>query len=149
MLPPLKNEDYFNALGEFKRTLEAVDYRYSCGDLIFPDDHPTAKIITQRVNLTCESKIEKEYYNPGERELVTVDVCIHCGDEGGSDYLYKQKELESMNKSGGKQCYPICKLCLAEGKKIVSYTKKKTNQVQKRKENQASKNAEASKRRKG
>ena len=146
---PLKNDAYFNAVGEHKRTLESVDYRHSCGDLIFADEHPTAKIITQRLNLTCESKMEKEYYNPGERDLVTVDVCIHCGEEGGSDFLYNQKELEAMKKSGGKMCYPICKLCLAEGKKIETYTKKKTNQTQKRKEDLANKNAGASKRRKG
>jgi hypothetical protein len=148
LFAPLKNDGYFQALGEFKRTLESIGYRYSCGVLIFSDEHPRAKIITQRLNITCESKIEKAYYNPGERDLKTVDICIHCGEEGEPDFLYRQDELEEMNKTGGKQCYPICKLCLAAGKKIETYTKKKTNALQKRKEDAANKNAEASKRRK-
>jgi len=63
--------------------------------------------------------------------LKLVDICIHCGDEGSSEYLFGQTELEEQNKTDGKQCYPICKLCLDEGKKVVAYPKKKTNQTQK------------------
>ena len=74
-----------------------------------------------------------------------VDICIHCGDEGSSEYLFGQPELEKKNKTGGKQCYPICKLCLDEGKPVVTYPKKKTNQSTKRKEVNAIKVAGAAK----
>ena len=116
--------------------------------MIFPDDNPTAKIIAQRINLTCESMIEKSYYNVEGRDLKTVPICIHCGEKGGSDFLFQQTELENKNKTGGKKCYPICELCLNEGKKVVTYGERnKTNQTQKRKEDRANKAAEASKRR--
>lgn len=141
-------DGFLGALGELKRTLESIDYRYSCGDLIFSDEHPTSKIIAQRVNLTCESMIEKSYYNVERRGLKTDPICIYCGEKGDSDFLFQQAELESMRKSGGNKCYPICKLCLNDGKKVVAYSKSRTNQTQKRKEDRANKVAEASKRRK-
>eukprot|EP00956_Cyclotella_meneghiniana_P032314 scaffold88197_cov37-Cyclotella_meneghiniana.AAC.1 len=125
------------------RTLEAVDHRFSCGDLIFSDEHPTGKVITQRLNLTCESRIETAYYNVEGRGLRTKPICIHCGEHGDSDFLYQQEDIEAMNKSSGKQCYPICKLCLGKGKKVIPYAGKKTDQAQKRKEYQNNKNAEA------
>eukprot|EP00956_Cyclotella_meneghiniana_P025642 scaffold53876_cov80-Cyclotella_meneghiniana.AAC.5 len=142
-------EAFLGASGELKRTMESIDYRYSCGDLIFPDGHPTSKIIGQRINLTCESPIEKSYYNvEGRTGFLTTPICIHCGEKGGSDFLFQQAELESMNKSGGQRCYPICKLCLNAGKKIETYPRKKTNNTQKRTEDRANIAAEASKRRK-
>ena len=147
LFTPLKNDEYARAQGELQRTLESVDYRFSCGDLIFSDEHPSGKTITQRLNLTCESRIETAYYNVEGRGLKTKSICIHCGEHGDSDFLYQQEDIEAMNKSGGKQCYPICKLCLGEGKKVIHYAGKKTDQAQKRKEDYNNKNAEASKRR--
>ena len=137
----------------WQNKLESIDQRYSCGDLLFDDGHPVANIITQQQQLTCESPIEKAYYyNHAERALKLVDICIHCGDEGSCEYLFGQTELEEQNKTDGKQCYPICKLCLDEGKKVVAYPKKKTNQTQKRKEataNKATAAAAAKKSKKG
>ena len=128
--------------------MESIGYRYSCGDSIFPDGHPTSKIIAQRINLTCESPIEKSYYDVEGRGFLAAPICIHCGEKGGSDFLFQQAELESMNKTGGKCCYPICKLCLNAGEKIESYKQKRTNQTQKRTEDRANIAAKASKRRK-
>ena len=93
-------------------------------------------MIAQRQALTCESDIEKEYYNCAGRGLDCVDICIHCGEKGGCgcDFLLGQKQLEERNKTAGRQCYPICVHCLDNGKKIVTYSKAKTNQSQKRKE---------------
>ena len=139
---------FLGASGELKRTMESIGYRYSCGDLIFPDGHPTSKIIAQRINLTCESPIEKSYYDVDGRGFLAAPICIHCGEKGGSDFLFQQAELESMNKTGGKCCYPICKLCLNAGEKIETYKQKRTNQTQKRTEDRANIAAEASKRRK-
>ena len=48
----LTGEEYLEVSSELTRTLESIDYRFSCGDLIFPDEHPTGKIIVQRMNLT-------------------------------------------------------------------------------------------------
>ena len=53
-----------------------------------------------------------------------------------------------MNKTGGKCCYPICKLCLNAGKKIEVYKSKRMNVTQKRTEDRSNTAAEASKRRK-
>lgn len=77
---------------------------YSCGDLLFDDDHPQSEVIAQRQQLTFESMIEKAYYNPlreHERALKLVPICIHCGNQGSSDYLFGQPELERENLTGG------------------------------------------------
>lgn len=65
---------------QLQQKLEAIDFRYSCGDLVFDDDHPVSKVIGQRQNLTCESAVEKAYFNHKERALKLQDVCIHCGE---------------------------------------------------------------------
>ena len=69
------------------------------------------------------------------------DICIHCGEGGSSEFLYRQAELENQGKTGGRQCYPICKLCLGAGKKLAFYPKKKTNMTKKRKEDAMNKAA--------
>eukprot|EP00985_Skeletonema_marinoi_P007014 scaffold3067_cov89-Skeletonema_marinoi.AAC.1 len=42
-----------------KEKLESVSGRYSCGDLLFEDSDPFSKVLVQKLNLTCESQIEK------------------------------------------------------------------------------------------
>ena len=101
-----------------------------------------SNVIAQRQALTCESDIEKEYYKCAGRGLDCVDICIHCGEKGGCDFILGQKQLEERNKTAGKKCYPICVHCLDSGKKIVTYLKAKTNQSQKRKEEASAKIAE-------
>ena len=76
------SEEYHDAAIAWHQKLESIDHRYSCGDLIFDDDHPVASTITQRQQLTCQYKIEKAYYNNAERGLKLDDICIHCGDGG-------------------------------------------------------------------
>ena len=121
--------------------MKEIDFRYSCGDLIFEDDHPVSEVLGQRQNLNFESQIEKSYYNCSERGLKLPDICIHCGEGGSSEFLYRQAELENQGKTGGRQCYPICKLCLGAGKKLAFYPKKKTNMTKKRKEDAMNKAA--------
>ena len=70
-----------------------------------------------------------------------LEICIHCGEGGNSDFLLGQAELEAKGKTEGKQCYPICTMCLGKGKDIPKYPKKKTNQTKKRKEEVANKAA--------
>ncbi|KAL7552225.1 hypothetical protein ACHAWF_016995 [Thalassiosira exigua] len=137
-----KKDDAYNEAAEaLERKLESISFRYSCGDLIFDDDHPVGKVITQRQQLTCESKVERAYYNHDERALKVDDVCIHCGEEGSDNFLLRQAQLEARNMTGGKQCFPICLDCVEMKKKVLCYPKKKTNKSQKRKEDQATKSA--------
>ena len=56
--------------------------------------------------------------------------------------------MEDKNKTGGKECYPICKVCFDAGEDIVKYPKKKTKHAQKRKEVAANKSAQKNKRKK-
>ena len=136
-----QSHDYRNADKAWQQKLESIGERYSCGDLIFNDNEPTEMIITQRQQLTCQSRIETAYYNCIDRAVKLDDICIHCGNGGSSDYLLRQSELLKLNKTVGKECYPICKPCLKEGKRVVVYPKKKTKQTQKRKEDTANKAA--------
>ena len=133
------NAEYEDAIKLWQQKMEAIDFRYSCGDLVFEDDHPVSKVLAQRQALSCESQIEKAYYNLEERALKLLDICIHCGEGGDSDFLLGRAELEAKGKTEGKQCYPICTMCLGKGKAIVKYPKKKTNQTKKRKEEVAKK----------
>ena len=80
-----------NARKELKDRLESISHMYSCGDLIFKDDEASGKVITQRLNLSCESPIEKCYYNTEGRAFQTPDICIHCGAGGSSDFIFGQK----------------------------------------------------------
>ena len=90
------------------------------------------KVITQYQKPTCESQIGNN--TPG-RSLKLTDICIHCGDRGGSDFLLLgQSELMRHNKVRNKTCYPICITCLDGGKKTFTYPKKKTTENQKRRE---------------
>ena len=121
--------------------MEGLDFRYSCGNLVFEDDHPVSKVLAQRQALNCKSRTENAYYNLEERALKLPDICIHCGEGGSNDFLLGQAELEAKGKTEGKRCYPICTLCLGKGKPVMKYPKKKTNQTKKRKEEVANKAA--------
>ena len=136
-----QSDEYRNAAKAWQQKLESIGERYLCGDLVFNDNEPTTMIITQRQQLTCQSRIETAYYNCIDRAVKLDDICIHCGNGGSSDYLLRQSELLKLNKTGGKECYPICKPCLEEGKRVVVYPKKKTKQTQKRKEDTENKAA--------
>ena len=122
-----------------RRLNQSISFRYSCGDLAFDGGHSVSKVLAQRQSISCESPVEKAYYNTPDRGLKFADVCIHCGEIGSTDFLLRQGELEQRNKTDGKQCYPICTPCLDAGKKIMTYPKKKTRQSQKRKEATAKK----------
>ena len=115
--------EYQEARLAIRQQMESVSDRYSCGDLLFDDGHPLSTVIAQKQNLTCESQIEKGYYNKaGERMLKLKDLCIHCGaqaDEEEDGFLLKMPQLRERNLAGGKMCYPICSPCLDSGKKVV------------------------------
>ena len=70
---------YAREAGTLKQKLELISGRYSCGDLLFDDSDPLSKVLVQKLNLTCESQIEKGYYSNAERSLKLQDICIHCG----------------------------------------------------------------------
>jgi hypothetical protein len=117
--------DFSAARVALHQKLESVSGRYSCGDLLFDDSHPLSKVIVQKQSLTCESPIEKGYYNKQGRALSLKDVCIHCGEQGGDDFLLKTPQLQSRSMTGGYKCFPICVYCLENGKKVVKMGGKK------------------------
>eukprot|EP00581_Thalassiosira_minuscula_P012282 CAMPEP_0183718134 /NCGR_PEP_ID=MMETSP0737-20130205/11470_1 /TAXON_ID=385413 /ORGANISM="Thalassiosira miniscula, Strain CCMP1093" /LENGTH=229 /DNA_ID=CAMNT_0025947633 /DNA_START=271 /DNA_END=960 /DNA_ORIENTATION=+ len=127
------NDGYVAAMGALQQKLESVSESYSCGDLLFNDDHPLSKILVQRQNLSCESQIEKGYYNNTERRLKLKDICVYCGAMGSSDFLYGMEELRSQCRTGGFKCLPICADCLGNGRKIVTVGKKDVLQERKEK----------------
>ncbi len=132
-----KDNAYNKAAKALQQKLESISFRFLCGDLIFDDGHPIGKVITQRQQLTCESKIERAYYNHKERALKLEDVCIHCREEGSNDFLLCQEQLEARNMTAGRQCFPICVDRVGKKKKVALYLKKKANNSQKCKEAQA------------
>ena len=73
---------YIGAITALQQKLESVSDRFSCGDLIFEDDDPLSKAVVQKKNLTCETRIERGYYNHRERALKLRALCVHCGEHG-------------------------------------------------------------------
>mgnify|MGYP005688397425 CR=1 FL=1 len=117
--------------------MEAIDFWYSCGDLVFEDDHLVSKVLAQRQALSCESQIEKAYYNLEERALKLRDIYIHCGEGGDSDFLLGQAELEAKGKTEGKQCYTQSAQCAWERERLSQNTQRK-RQTKQRKERKRS-----------
>ena len=126
--------DYKNVSVALQQKYESVSERFTCGDLLFPDNHPFSRLLAQRTNINCESQIEKAYFNVPVRGFKTQDACIHCGEgcreERKSDFLLGQEELQERNATAGYSCYPIGTMCLDGGKKVVMYNERKPNLVQ-------------------
>ena len=121
-----KEEEFATANLALRQKIESVSGYYSCGDLLFDDDHPLSKVIVQKQSLTCESQIEKGYYANANRSLKVKMICIHCGVLGNDDkeFLYCMPQLLEKNMTEGYDCYPICVDCIASGKKVVKGSKK-------------------------
>ena len=68
---------------------------FSCGDLLFADDHHLSKVLVQKKNLTCESPIKKGYYNHPERKLELKKCCVQCGEMGPNDFLLCLPEFQA------------------------------------------------------
>ena len=127
------DEVYSAALVALQQKLESVSARYSCGDLLFDDDHHLSKVLVQKKNLTCETPIEKGYYNHKERGLKLKDICSHCGEMGSSEFLLGTPELQKRSMTDGFKCFPICVDCLSIGKKPTHIGKKDAMQAKKEK----------------
>ena len=118
-------EESFNAAATaLQQKMESVSSRFSCGDLLFDDTHHLSKILVQKQDLTCESRIEKAYFNHKDRKLTLPDICIYCGEEGGDDFLLREPQLRVRRLTEGKNCYPICTDCLKCGRKVVKSGRK-------------------------
>lgn len=87
----------------------------------------------QQQALTCESRIEKGYFNHKDRKLKLPDICIHCGEEGAEDSLLSQPQLIERKLTGGKICFPICADCLKCGKTVLKTGRKDAMNVRKEK----------------
>ena len=83
---------YNAATTALQQKMESVSNRFSCGDLLFEDSHHLSKVLVQQQALTCESRIEKGYFNHKDRKLKLPDICIHCGEEGAEDSLLSQPQ---------------------------------------------------------
>ena len=121
------NNDEYEAYVEILQLkMESISLRYSCGDLVFDDDHPVSTFLGQHQAITCESTIEKAYYNIKQRALKLPDIYIHFGEGGSKDFFLGQTGLEERKKTGANKCYPIFIMCLEAGKKVITYPKTKT-----------------------
>ena len=58
-----------------------------------------------------------------------VDICIHCGEGGSTDFLLCESELRERSMTDGYSCFPICTACLKSGKKVVKGGKKSAAQA--------------------
>jgi len=116
-----------------QQKLESVSEQYSCGDLLFDDTHHLSKVLVQKQNITCESPIEKGYYNNEGSRLKLREICIHCGEGGSSDFLLSLPQLQECCMTDGYNSFPICTACLAIGKKVVKEGKKENMQARKEK----------------
>ena len=114
----MNGDQWKKAKTAFRQKLESVSGRYSCGDLLFDDDHHLSKIVVQKQSLTCNSPIEKGYYNHKDRTIKLKDICIHCGEFSPVDrnFLLTTEALRKQSKTDGYQCYQICVDCLKGGK---------------------------------
>ncbi|EXX60200.1 hypothetical protein RirG_182130 [Rhizophagus irregularis DAOM 197198w] len=52
-------------------------YTYTCGSLIFSDDHNLAQEIFVRVQISCDSPIELLYYS--SKKIGNIPICYWCG----------------------------------------------------------------------
>mmetsp|Transcript_516 Transcript_516/g.1048 ORF Transcript_516/g.1048 Transcript_516/m.1048 type:complete len:136 (-) Transcript_516:69-476(-) len=107
-----------------QQKLESVSGRYSCGDLLFDDKHHLSRVLVKKQNITCESPIEKGYYNVEGRALKLKPICIHCGEMCSTKTLLGQEQLEQRCLTNGFTCYPICVECLDSGCKILTSGRK-------------------------
>ena len=86
-------------------------------------------MLAQKKNITCESPIEKGYYNNEGRMLKLREICIHCGEGGSSDFLLSLTQLQECCMTDGYNSFPICTACLVIGKKVVKGGKKDNMQA--------------------
>ena len=49
--------DYKNVSVALQQKYESVSERFTCGDLLFPDNHRFSRLLAQRTNINCESQI--------------------------------------------------------------------------------------------
>ena len=130
------DDAYATALLVLQQKLESVSHRFCYGDLLFDDVHHLAGILAQKQSLTCESPMEKGYFNCKDRRLQLHDVCYHCGTGGSSEYILGARELKAKNLTGGyDDCFPICVPCLGKKKKVV--TKGRNNALEARRQKTA------------
>lgn len=70
-------DEYKDTAESLLLKMESISFRCSCSNLVFDDDYPVSKVLGQRVLLTCESPVEKAYYNHQGWSLKLPDSCIH------------------------------------------------------------------------
>ena len=110
--------------------------QYVCGEALFPtsSEHILKEVVLHKLAIRCSDPVEKAYYNPGNgkrHSLVVPDICAHCC---AKEELKDQEYLESVNKSEGYKCLPICDGCLDEGlKPVKAGSHARRNKVQEKK----------------
>jgi hypothetical protein len=134
---PTKSSDE-DRQSELERRIETTIFQ--CGDLLFPDrNEEYGMVFLQRANLSCRNTMEREYYNVKDRRFKTKEICFHCGLEDG---VFTHSDLQTLGITGGVKNFPICEVCVEEGKKPIKIAGEKRNVVE-----AVAKQAEAKKRR--
>ncbi|CAG8838504.1 5641_t:CDS:1, partial [Gigaspora margarita] len=79
----IDNEQY-----DYQQALES--FSYSCGALIFPDDHYLKKVIFVHLQINCDSPIEILYYS--SRKEGNFLICYYC--ENSDDLITPSQSLK-------------------------------------------------------
>ncbi|EXX63157.1 hypothetical protein RirG_154940 [Rhizophagus irregularis DAOM 197198w] len=99
---------------------QALDsYSYSCGALIFLDDHYLKETVFVRTRISCNSPIEILYYS--SHKSGNYLICYYCGES--EDLVTTPQSL----KEHFKQIYPLCEGCQGNGKEFYTKGEIKTN----------------------
>ena len=99
---------------------------YTCGASLFPPDSPYQTIIVVRAAIVCSSNMESQYYSS---VLIHFEpVCFYCGL--GEESLADNDQIKEL-KTVYAIVYPICFLCLSDGKS--PHCKHPSNVAKKRK----------------
>ena len=94
-------------------------YTYTCGSLIFPDDHNLAQEIFIRVQISCDSPIELLYYSL--KKVGNIPICYWC--DINSDFEIVPQNLQEKFKL----IYLLCNTCNENGKSFYKQLEKKVN----------------------
>ena len=120
-----------------QRQIEGM--HFVCGTILFQEEEePLGNIIAQKLALSCDTDLERAYYNPktGRKNFETPPACIRCGSRSN---LQSHSDLHQAELTDGKECYPICHTCVVAGKMPVALPGAKKRHSQARVENNAKK----------
>lgn len=125
----VKSSLFHRQKSELQRCIESNDfiYRTTLINKEQESDHSLHDVIFQQVNLSCNTPVEHQHYNPimickktsGQwLQFQTDDICaISCSKQD----VLKDKDLKGKVDCAEIKCLPICKHCLDQDLTPVLY----------------------------